>query len=759
MIKEDTAGNLWVGTNNGLNMLNKQRNKFTRYLHDPNDPESLSNNIITSLLIDKSGIVWVGSGLVGLVKLDPNHKKFYLHQHYPSNNNSLSNNVVTAIYASSKEILWIGTSGGGLNAWDKKTGKFTHYRHNPNDPTSLASDQVNSVLEDRNGNLWVNTGNVLSKLYPKTGKFIHYSRDFPHLSRLGGDYIAFIIEDPEGLLWLGTGNGIKSFDPKTEKIVHYRHDPKNSKGLADHATRSIFADKRGNIWVGHGSVGLSKLNKETGLITQYLPDPNDSTSLSTSVVYSICEDSKGNLWFGTLGGGLCRFDYAKETFITYTKKHGLPDNTIISIVEDLDGNLWMGTRKWLSKFSPSTQTSTNYDAGDFFQSGILTGFRDQNGTLYFGGWQGLTSFNPRKINSNPHIPQVVITQFKLFDKLLPGKEEAKEITLNHNQNFFSFEFSALNFTNSAKNQYAYQLTGIDKDWVYSGNRRLTSYTEIPPGSYTFKVKGSNNDGVWNEKGTSIRIIIRPPWWRTTWAYIFYGLCFIAGVFAIDRIQRRRLIAKEREKAQEKELAQAREIEKANKQLAQQKEELQATLEDLQNTQAQLIQKEKMASLGELTAGIAHEIQNPLNFVNNFSEVNGELIQELQQEIEADNKKQALAVTQDIRENNQKIYEHGKRADAIVKNMLQHARSNSGEKQLTDINNLVDEYLRLSYHGLRAKDKDFNANLITDFDTNLNKVEMVPQELGRVLLNLFNNAFYATQLKKLQLNGQYQPEVK
>ena len=287
----------------------------------------------------------------------------------------------------------------------------------------------------------------------------------------------------------------------------------------------------------------------------------------------------------------------------------------------------------------------------------------------------------------------------------------------------------------------YRLEGFETDWRQQTNKDRAYYYALPPGNYTFRVKASN---LYGDLGTeSLLINISPPWYLTWWAYVLYGLVFIGAVFAVDRIQRRRLLQKEREKNQQKELAQAREIEKA--------------YNELKTTQQQLIHSEKMASLGELTAGIAHEIQNPLNFVNNFSEVNLELTKELEEEIEKGDLEEVKALSKDIRENEEKIMFHGKRAESIVKGMLLHSRSNSGEKLPIDINALADEYLRLAYHGMRARDKSFNVELNTSFDQSLGKVPIVPQEFGRVLLNILTNAFHAVQRKAASENG-YLPEV-
>jgi signal transduction histidine kinase len=264
---------------------------------------------------------------------------------------------------------------------------------------------------------------------------------------------------------------------------------------------------------------------------------------------------------------------------------------------------------------------------------------------------------------------------------------------------------------------------------------------VPPGEYLFRIKTADNNGKWIEK--SMAVVISPPWWNTWWAYCIYGLLFIALVFSVHRYQKERLIKAEREKTRTRELAQAKEIEKA--------------YTELKATQSQLIQSEKMASLGELTAGIAHEIQNPLNFVNNFSEVSNELIDEMKTEFKKGDTEEGFAIADDIKQNLEKILHHGKRADAIVKGMLQHSRSSSGVKEATDINALCDEYLRLSFHGLRAKDKSFNATMKTDFDETIGNINIIPQDIGRVVLNLINNAFYVVDEKKKK-EPNYEPIV-
>jgi signal transduction histidine kinase len=442
---------------------------------------------------------------------------------------------------------------------------------------------------------------------------------------------------------------------------------------------------------------------------------------------------------------------------TFTQNDGLPSMSIQGILPDEDNHcLWLSTFEGLSRFNYDTKQFNNYSVADGIQSQLFSDgafLKTSRGQFIFGGSNGITAFSANDVDINSQPPVVFLTDLKIFNKsIVPGPQsilknpiyKSKEIRLAYDQNNISIDFMALHYSNPAKNKCAYKLENYDNAWREVGNQHVASYQMLPPGEYVFRVKAANNNGVWNEQGASLKIIISPPWWKTKWAYVLYLLIFTLAIYSADRYFRDRVIRKEKERSRNRELEQAREIEKA--------------YTELKATQSQLIQSEKMASLGELTAGIAHEIQNPLNFINNFSEVNTELIDEMKEELAAGHNQLALEIADDIKENEVKINHHGKRADAIVKGMLQHSRSNNGTKEPTDINALADEYLRLAYHGLRAKDKSFNATLKTDFDETIGKIDIIPQDIGRVVLNLITNAFYAVEEKKKQNPEGYEPTV-
>ena len=545
-INEDQFGNLWLATTSwygnyygaGLDKFEPETEEFIHYTHDSANPNSLSDNTVSYVFKDNSEILWIGTAFGGINLLDRKEQKFTHFKHNPADSNSLSSNSVGSIYEDQNGILWIGTFRGGLNKFDLKTRRFTHYTHDPDNPYSLSSDEVWSIYEDHLGTLWIGTsGGGLNKFDRETGKFTHYKHDHNNINSLSDDSVWSIYEDHLGTLWIGTLNGgLTKFQRETEQFAQYKQDSNNPNSLSDNNIFSIYEDHLGTLWIGTASGGLNKFVRKNEKFTQYKHDPNKPNSLSYDRVLSIYEYPTGTLWIGTYGGGLNKFDIATETFTHYTTKDGLPNNSVIGILADDDGNLWLSTGKGLSKFNPQNETFRNYDISDGLQGnefdGVKAHFRSKTGKMFFGGLNGFNAFYPERVKDNPHIPPIVLTDFKKFNesaKLEKPISETKEIKLSYKDNFFGFEFAALDYTNPSKNQYAYKLEGFDKDWIYAGTRRYATYTNLDGGTYTFRVKGSNNDGVWNEKGTSVKIIITPPPWKTWWAYTLYVVALVGAV--------------------------------------------------------------------------------------------------------------------------------------------------------------------------------------------------------------------------------------
>jgi signal transduction histidine kinase len=424
--------------------------------------------------------------------------------------------------------------------------------------------------------------------------------------------------------------------------------------------------------------------------------------------------------------GLVIFDGTHLDF--YTKKEGLPSANISNpIIDEFRGNVYFSSPAGAVKIHGNTFQTFYND-----ESRIIGG---PSNTIMDGFGNMLEFYDPVGLYINKLIETnypLIISSVTIEDSLLYFGFPRE---LSYSQNSLVFNYAALNYKEPKQTNYEHFLEGYDKDWSRPSSITFAEYQNLPFGKYTFRVRGITSNGVKTNEA-SYSFVIHPPFWRTWWAYVIYGVIFILGVFAVDRIQRKRLLAKERRLIAEKELLHAKEIEKA--------------YTELKSTQKQLIHAEKMASLGELMAGIAHEIQNPLNFVNNFSEVSNELIHEMEEEMDKGDIIGAKAISNDVKRNLDKINYHGKRADAIVKGMLQHSNKHNGKKEPTDINALTDEYLRLSYHGLKARDDNFDVTINRDFDRSLQKIEVIPQDIGRVLLNLINNAFYAVDLKKKKL---------
>lgn len=568
-IVESQTGEIWVGTMNGLNQYNAAGKFFRRYRNSASNPHSLAGNAIFSLYIDSWNTLWIGTNN-GLDRYDPTSRKFIHHQNQPSFSNSLSNNKVYSIYEDASGVLWIGTYGGGLNKYNRRQDHFAYYRNDPNNPNSLSSNFIFPILVTPNNDVWIGTdGGGLNYFNPSKGTFTRYLHTAENPTSLSNNSVFALHIDKTGNLWVGTTRGLDRFDPFTQTFTHYQpaeleeetlgvtvfaiyEDSRNTlwvgtnRGLFtfNRATGAFTAyntqpdtpntvnaepisviqeDTNHNLWIGSSGNGLIRINLETNSLTRYTYNPADKSSINSNIILSVYQASNGVVWVGTHGGGISRYNPATDSFTHFTENEGLPNNVIYGILEDEEGNLWLSANFGLSKFNPTKQTFRNFTVSDGLQSNEFNQYafaKSQDGIMYFGGINGLNVFKPSEIVENRFQPNILLTSFTLsgapFVEENITTEYFQTITLTWPQDSFEFEFAALAFEQPSKNQYAYMLEGFDSDWIQAGNQRNGRYTNLPGGTYTLRLRGTNSDGVWSDKIQSVQIVVVPPYWETWW---------------------------------------------------------------------------------------------------------------------------------------------------------------------------------------------------------------------------------------------------
>ncbi len=544
---EDQSGILWIGTSGGgLNKFNRDTKRFNAYKHNSRDAGSICSSSILAIDEDKDGNLWIGTLDNGISVIPKWGKNFKHYVHDTEDPSSLGYGEVMAICEARSGDLWVAHWGSGISRLITGSRKFIHYVYNPSAQISIGQDFVGYIYEDRFGYIWVGSWG-LDRIDPITNQVIHYRHDLTDINSLGGYRVFKIYEDREGIMWFGTWDGgLDRFDRNSGTFKHFKHDPLDSMSLSDNFVLSIYQDSKDILWVGtvNGLCKLIHLENGKDVFVRYKHDPLNPTSLSNNSIFEIFEDSNKRLWIGT-EEGLNLFNHEENGFISFTVNDGLPDNSIGSILENDQKNLWLRTDGGLVTFNPETMVFKTYDERDglkycrMVQSGYNAFHKGRSGKFYYGGMNSLVVFHPDSLKDNPNPPRIVLTDFKLNNKpveigdssyLEKTITETKTIELPYYENILSFEFSALDYTAPGKNQYAYKMEGVEKDWVFTdATRRYVSYTNLDPGDYLFSVKGSNNDGVWNEEGVSISIIINPPWWATGWAYLLYVL-FIVSLF-------------------------------------------------------------------------------------------------------------------------------------------------------------------------------------------------------------------------------------
>ncbi len=591
---KDNSGILWVGTLGGVIRYDPRTGSTEQMRHKPANPHSPGSNTVIALALDDDGILWVGTADAGLNALDTQTGQCIRFAHNPTNPGGLSDNSVKDVYRDSKGSIWVATNSGGINKYERGKRQCAHIRKEPGNPSSLSCDIIWQMVEDKLGSVWIGTSEGLNVYDRRTGKFSHYFHD-PLNERSLSHPIAFsLFNDFDGSIWVGGGEGLTRIDPLTGSITRHHNEPSPPHNNAQNAISGIHRDPNGTLWVATSAgprtvnlrekrfdpfvyrgyttqvlgdrdgrtlwvasdgEGLVKIDLKTRQVKLFSNNPRDPTSISHNSVIALCEDPaepERILWLVTFGGGLNRFDKSAGTFTRFAQTDGLADNEFVSMAFDGHGNLWLGGAG-LSRFDPKSGVFRNYDRGDGIaaaEPNMHSLLRISTGEIFAGTTKGLTIFHPDSLRDNTHIPPIVLTDFKITNKsVLPGGPhsplrqtitETKEIVLSYLDNMISFEFAALDYVVPEKNQYAYKLEGFDKDWIRSGHVRTATYTNLDPGHYIFRVKGSNNDGIWNEEGASLSIIITPPWWKTVWAYLAYVLLTGGILYSIYHVQVNRL---------------------------------------------------------------------------------------------------------------------------------------------------------------------------------------------------------------------------
>nr|MBX2821737.1 hypothetical protein [Rhodothermaceae bacterium] len=605
-VSEDRFGMLWINGRDQLIRIQSLDNAYTKY--DGESTETYSRAAIK----DEKNYVWLAyPGAIHRV-----NKK-------TGNVSVIGEFGVSSITQDHRGDIWLSTACNReelVRYIDGDPQERRVYKHNRANDESLGPGCVNPVYEDINGNVWVSLwGNGLDLFNPEDETFRHFAFSRLGIENEGVLYINEVASEPD-ILWISTERGPVRFDVKKEEFTSFFL-------TSLERTMMVLEDRKERLWVATASNGLHLLDRENGMIEQ-----------------------------------------------SYSVEDGLSHNFVYSIYEDKDGYLWMSTNYGLSQFDPEQEIFRNYYTSNGLPTqyfGEFGKFQSEDGELFFAGKDGVFSFYPEDITLTSRESDMYLTNLQINGEhqkpsssgpLKQSIRLAESITLSAKQNDVTIDYVGVQPNSPELQQYRYKLEGFDEEWIDAGQQRSARYSLIPAGDYTFRVAAANADGVWSTKEAQLAITVLPPWWRSVYAFVVYGLLLVVGVVGVDRFQRNRVIRKERERARERELAQAREIEQAYTQL--------------KTTQQQLVQQEKMASLGQLTSGIAHEIKNPLNFVNNFAQINEKLVDEILQ-VKENDPEEFEELLSDLKGNTRQIKKHGARADRIVRNMMEHAASSEG----------------------------------------------------------------------------------
>ena len=748
---ETDNGTLWLGMTGGLVKFNKTDWSYQYFPHRFDVFRYGWGNIV-GIDQDKDGNLWLASP-AELMKFDVAKEIYSSFTHDPFKPQTISFNSVSSVYIDNSEILWVGTTGMGIDFYDPKANRFPVFEIKPGQESRTTSFSVRSILEDDDGDVWV-SGEVLYKWERKTGKIRSFEKSSNEPEAFGNTAIFSMIQARDGHIWAATTEGLFRYHPKTENVRLYKYDESKNDGIPQSEVYTVYEDREGRIWIAtqkylsrltnaesgefHSvsyhfgppfyeqvrpvifqdenlrmwlgtKYGLFRFNSENETFTLYDNDPVRSTSLINNLVKSICADPvfpERYLWIGT-GGGLSRFDTESETFFYYTEENGLPNNVIYGILPDDQKNLWISTNKGLSRFSPQSGVFRNFDINDGLQSNEFnTGayYSSKSGELFFGGIKGFNYFFPSNITDNTNIPNVVLTKIKVGDKAVSFKtdphilrksvEQTEEIVLSHNDDIVSFEFAAPEFSAPEKNRYAYKLDNFNDKWFYTDGERIATYTHLPPGEYTFRVKAANSDGVWNEVGLAVNLIVKPPWTRTWIAYILFGLGLFLLTYFIRRYEMNRI-----------KLSNQLKIEKVSTD----------TLRQLDQLKSQFF------------ANISHEFRTPLTLIL------GQIESVMSSPVDMKEKTKLQAANRNAR-----------RLLTLINQLLDLSKLESGSMDLNVKKLNIVSFLKSLLYSFESLADSQNVSLKFESDSENIQVVFDLDKMEKVFYNLVSNAFKFTR---------------
>ena len=688
-IIKDRLGNLWMRSAGHLVLFNV-KNKMYSYVERDILPA------ISKIIIDQAGNIWIGTGYGVFIyfPLSNRFKSFPANHHKKKIESQLS---IRAICEDTRKNIWFSTYNY-IYKWNRITNALITYG-DPQRRDIFGSLGALAIMEDRNRNLWFTTYNGLQRLNIKTNVHEHFKiSPSPYQAVYG------VFEDRSGSIWAVSDKYLsKLTDVQKRRFTNYRYN-NNPAPAFNMGSSMIYQDGQGDLWFTT-NMGLIKFNQGNEKFTIYRNDPKNRKSIYSNIVKCIVPDPfepDKKLWIGTSGGGLNLFDKQTQTFTHIMEKDGLPNNVVYSILPDEQGNLWLSTNRGLSKYNPEQNQFINYNISDGLQNNEFnTGafFKSKSGEMFFGGISGFNYFYPGEIAKNDFSANIVFTDFKLFNKPVSVRNknsilrkiisETDEIHLSYKENFISFEFASLDYYAPEKNKYAFMLEGFNEDWIQLGSKREVTFTNLSSGEYRLQVKGSNSDGIWNEKAASLKIIIFPPWWKTWWAYIIYGILFFASLYLIRRYELNRILLKNDLK-----------------------------LEKIETDKLRIIDQLK----SRFFTNISHEFRTPLTLII------GEVDTVLSSDITIKEKRKL-----------QVAYRNAKRLLTLINQLLDISKIETGNMKLNAVEHNIVSFLKSLFYSFEslAESKKIKLKFISEQEIILVKFDS--DKIEKVFYNLISNA--------------------